>query len=207
MLVIMDAKKTNFESLDENQSLKVSQEMVQIPQKKLGNDGILIIIWGYAMSISCSCHYLNEVLFLPNRIHYLLKFANPFLPIIALGFTIFYILRQKKKFITYFGLSLRYVWIALFFSLMLINLIIFNVQHEVNFSLQHPIFMVITAFAIVVTGIILRYKLIILGGIIFGAAAYFCSYLDLSEQMLLEAIAWFISLVIPGHLMYFKRNN
>lgn len=203
----MDTKQTKPESINEEISLKVNQEKLKASQIKLNNYGILIIVWGYAMSISCLCNYLNEVLFLPNRVHGILKFANPLLPIIALGFTIFYIIRQKNKVTTDIGLSLRYIWIAFFISLMLTNLIIFNVLHEVNFTLQHPIFMVITAFSIVVSGIILRYRLIILGGIVFGALAYICSYFVLRDQMLLDAIAWFIALVIPGHLMYFKRER
>ncbi len=203
----MDTKQTKSESTNEEISLNVNHEKIRASQNKLKNYGILIIVWGYAMSISCLCNYLNEVLFLPNRVHGILKFANPLLPIIALGFTIFYIIRQKKKVTTYIGLSLRYIWIAFFISLMLTNLIIFNVLHEVNFTLQHPIFMVITAFSIVVSGIILRYRLIILGGIVFGALAYICSYFVLRDQMLLDAIAWFIALVIPGHLMYFKRER
>jgi len=142
----MDTKQTKPESINEEISLKVNQEKLKASQIKLNNYGILIIVWGYAMSISCLCNYLNEVLFLPNRAHGILKFANPLLPIIALGFTIFYIIRQKNKVTTDIGLSLRYIWIAFFISLMLTNLIIFNVLHEVNFTLQHPIFMVITAF-------------------------------------------------------------
>ncbi len=203
----MNTTKTNPEPFNESQSLKLIREMIQVSQKKLKNDGILILVWGYAMSLSCLCNYLNEVLFLPNRIHGILQFANPLLPILALGFTIFYIIRQKKKVTTYIGLSLRYVWIALFISLVLTNLIIFNVLGEVNFTLQHPLFMVIIAFAIVITGIILRYKPIIIGGIAFGAIAWVCSYLVLRDQMLLVAIAWFIALVIPGHIIYLKRDK
>jgi len=142
----MDTKQTKSESTNEEISLNVNHEKLRASQIKLKNYGILIIAWGYAMSISCLCNYLNEVLFLPNRVHGILKFANPLLPIIALGFTIFYIIRQKNKVTTDIGLSLRYIWIAFFISLMLTNLIIFNVLHEVNFTLQHPIFMVITAF-------------------------------------------------------------
>ena len=67
--------------------------------------------------------------------------------------------------------------------------------------------MVFIAFAIVVTGGILRYKLIIAGGIVFGLLAYVCSYLPLQEQLLVEAIAWIIAFIIPGHVLYSKRKR
>ena len=203
----METKQTNADSFDERQSLQVIKEMIQVSQKKLKTDGILLIIWGYAMSISYLCNYLNDILFLPHAIHKILKFTDPVLPLIALIYTIFYIVKQKKKVTTYIGISLRYVWIALFISLMLTNIILFNILQEADFALQHPLFMVIIAFAIVVTGIILRYRLIIIGGIVFGILAYLCSHLALRDQLLLDAIAWFIAFVIPGHLMYFKREK
>jgi hypothetical protein len=91
--------------------------------------------------------------------------------------------------------------------MVLTNLILYNVTHEVNFTLQHPLFMVLTAFAILVTGVILRVKLIILGGIVFGILAYFASFLNLHDQLFLDGIGWFVALAIPGHIMYFKRSR
>jgi hypothetical protein len=97
--------------------------------------------------------------------------------------------------------------VSLFFGMVLINLIQFNVLHKIIFELQHPIFMVLIAIAIVVTGGILRYKMIIAGGIIFGLLAFASSYLPLNQKLLLEAIAWVIAFIIPGHILYAKRNS
>ena len=203
----MEINKSNSESFDEIQSLRVIKEMIHVSKKKIKSDGILLIVWGYAMSINSLINYLNHTLFLTNRTHIILEYMDLVLPFTALLFTIFYIFIRRKKATTYIGLSLRYVWVSLFLSLMLINLVVINVLDQVNFTLQYPLFLVIIAFAIVTTGIILRYRLIIIGGIIFGALAYVCSYLALRDQNLISAIAWFIALVIPGHIMYFNRNK
>ena len=203
----MDATNLNQENFDEKQSLKVIMEMIQVSKKKLRNDGILLLVWGYAASLPSLISYCKEILFLPNRVMYFLKFVDPVLPLLALAFTIYYIYNERKKVTTYIGSSLRYVWISLFFCLVLTNLILFNVIEKVNFTLQHPIFMVFLAFAVVVTGIILRFKLIILGGIFFGLLAYWCSFLDLHHQIFLEGIAWLVALVIPGHILFYKRNS
>jgi len=203
----MEPSISNQESFDENQSLQVIREMIKISQKKLRSDGILLIVWGYAASLPALIKYLTEILFLPNRVMFLLKFADPILPILALAFTIYYILRERKKVTTYIGASLRFVWISLIGCMVLTNLILYNVTHEVNFTLQHPLFMVLTAFAILVTGVILRYKPIILGGIVFGMLAYLASFLMLHDQLFLDGIGWFLALAIPGHIMYFKREK
>ena len=67
--------------------------------------------------------------------------------------------------------------------------------------------MVFIAFAIVVTGGVIRYNLIIGGGIIFGLLAFVSSYLPLQEQLLMESIAWLLAFIIPGHLLYSKRKS
>ena len=200
-------ESNHSEQFDERQSLQVIQEMIHLSQRKIKSDGILLIVWGYAMSLMSLIKYFKEILFLPNRVMFVLKFADPVLPLLALTFTIYYFYTQKKKATTYIGASLRYVWISLFFCLVLTNLILFNKIQDVNFSLQHPLFMVFLAFSLVVTGIILRFRLIILGGIFFGILAYWCSFLELQQQIFLEGIAWLIALVIPGHILYYKRNK
>ena len=203
----METTSADSDFVDENQSLQVIREMIRVSQNKLKDDGIVLIVWGYAMSLMHLGKYITEVWFLPNRIIHLLKFVDPVLPLLALTFTIYYIIRERKKVTTYIGISLRYVWVAWFISIVFTNLILFNVLKKVDFTLQHPLFMVLIAFAIVVTGVILRFKLIILGGAVFGILAYICSYLPLNEQMLLHGIAWLIAVVIPGHILYFKRNK
>jgi branched-subunit amino acid ABC-type transport system permease component len=90
--------------------------------------------------------------------------------------------------------------------MVLINLIQVNVLHKIVFELQHPLFMVITAFAIAVTGGILRYKMIIAGGAIFGSIALLSSYLPLDEQLLVESIAWLLAFIIPGHILFRQRK-
>jgi hypothetical protein len=129
------------------------------------------------------------------------------LAVFGLGFSIIYIYRKSRKASTYIGISLRYVWVSMFAGMVLINLIQANVLHKITFELQLPIFMVLVSFALVVTGGILRYKMIIAGGIIFGLMAYLASFFSLHQQLLIEAIAWVIGFIIPGHILYSKRNR
>jgi len=204
----MKAIIKNEEHLDEEQSLHLIREMIQVSRNKLKNDGILFILWGWIFFINYL--FLN---YLPNKIllsHQLMEIIRSFrviLPVFGLIFTIYYILKQRKKAQTYIGISLRYVWISLFASMVLVNLIQMNVLHSINFELQHPIIMVLIAFAVTVTGGILRYRLIIFGGLIFGLLALAASYFELQTQLLFEAIAWLIAFIIPGHILFATRNK
>ncbi|HPR61179.1 MAG TPA: hypothetical protein PLF35_09545 [Prolixibacteraceae bacterium] len=202
----METIQDNSELFDEKQSLQVIREMIKVSQKQIQSDGILLILWGYAMLLTHLIKYLIEALFLPNRVIQILKYADPVLPFLAFVFTLWYFLRQRKQVTSYVGQSLWYIWAALFLCLVLTNLILFQTLEKVDFTLQHPLFMVVIAFAVVVTGVILRYKLIIVGGAVFGILAFICSLLPLNQQMLLHAIAWLIAILIPGHILHYKSN-
>lgn len=200
-------KTEQSDMLDEKHSLQIITEMIQISKKKMQNDGILILAWGFAMFAGNLIKYLNNELFLPNRMHRVLQYADPVFPLLALAYSIFYIIQKRKKVTTYVGTLLRQIWIALFGCMVFVNLIINNVLHEVNFSLQHPIFMVLTAFAVFVTGSILQNNLIMIGGAIFGLLAFISSHLVLHDQMLMVSIAWLLAFGIPGLILVFNRKE
>ena len=203
----MDTTIKNSNFPEEARSLQLIREMIAVSRNKLNQDGILFIVWGWISFINYFVlNYLPEQVLLSHRLMQIIRSFRVILPLLGLAYTLYYILKQRKSVQTYMGISLRYVWGSLFVSLVLVNLIQMNVLHSINFELQHPIFMVLIAFATTVTGGILRYNLLIGGGIVFGLLAFAASYLQLHDQLLLEAIAWLVAFVIPGHIMYAKRN-
>ena len=202
----METKQSNSDSFDENQSIHLIREMIQVSQRKLRNDGILFMLWGWIMVINYLTMFLLRKIVLPFLLNKILIYLVSGITLAGLIFTVYYIYRQRKKVQTYIGISLRYVWVSVFVCMVLINLIQFNVLNKIYFELQHPIFMVIITFAIVVTGGILRYKMIIIGGIVYGLLAYISSFVELPAQLLIDAIAWMIAFTVPGHLLYAKRN-
>lgn len=203
----MESEYKDIDSFDENQSIKVIREMIQVSQKKMKNDGVLFIFWGWLMFYNYISSFVFKKIVVTYGIKKGFQYFGIVLGIFAFAFTIYYLVKKSRKITTYIGISLRYVWISVIVCLSLTNMIIYNVIHTFNPELQHPVFMVFLAFAIVVTGGILRYWLLIAGGIIFATLAYICSYLTIDWQMLAEALAWLIAFVIPGHIMYAKRNR
>ncbi len=203
----MDATNKESNIIDENQSLTVIKEMIAVSRIKLRQDGILFIVWGWVLFYVSFSGYLTRSLVMTFQMNRIISRLGIILAAAAALFTIYYLIKQRKKVQTYIGVSLRYVWISFFLSTVLVNLIQMNVLHSINFQLQHPLFMVLMAFAVTVTGGILRHRLIIIGGVVFGALALTASYLGLKEQLLLEAVAWVIAFIVPGHILFAKRNK
>ena len=203
----MDATNKESNIIDENQSLTVIKEMIAVSRIKLRQDGILFIVWGWVLFYVSFSGFITRSIVLTYQMNRIISRLGIILGAAAALFTIYYLIRQRKKVQTYIGISLRYVWTSLFLSTVLVNLIQMNVLHSINFELQHPLFMVLMAFAVTVTGGILRHRLIIIGGAVFGALALTASYLGLKEQLLLEAVAWMIAFIVPGHILFAKRKK
>lgn len=203
----MDATHKESNIIDENQSFTVIKEMIAVSRIKLRQDGILFIVWGWVLFYVSFSGFITRSIVLTYQMNRIISRLGIILGAAAALFTIYYLIKQRKKVQTYIGVSLRYVWISFFLSTVLVNLIQMNVLHSINFELQHPLFMVLMAFAVTVTGGILRHRLIIIGGAVFGALALTASYLGLQEQLLLEAVAWMIAFIVPGHILFAKRNK
>jgi len=179
--------------------------MNEVTINRFNKWAILFIVWGWILLLGSLMGYVERRIaysFLLENIMNILQIA---LPVIAIAFTIYFLVEQRKdKRGKQLKISLISLWIALVVSMVLINLIQQNVLHEIRFELQHPLFMTLTAFAITTTALILRYRLMIIGGALFGLLALAASYLKLPEQLLLESLAWLLAFVIPGHLRYGK---
>ena len=203
----METNKPVQTSFDDDQSQKMISEMINISREHINSHGILFILWGWINFINFFAEYLSGVIVTSYQMIQIERSARIVLPLFGVIFTIAYAYFHREKRLTYIGVTIRYVWISVFMCLILTNMIQFNVLRQVYFNLQHPIFMLFIAFAIVVSGSILRHKLIIAGGIIFGALAFISSFVPLQYQLLVESIGWLIAFIIPGHINYSKRKR
>lgn len=196
----MESKQSN-----EEQPFEVFSGLSRHIQHFVFRPGALLILWGWVMFYSYLTNYIFNKFLLSSHIQSLLGNLGIVLGAVALIITIFYLLRQTRP-VAKNEIYLRYVWAAMFASLALINLIQFNVLHQINFELQHPVFMVVIAFAIVVSGGILSYPFLLAGGIIFATLAYVASWLPLTNQLLMEAIGWLVAFILPGHIRYYLHK-
>ena len=87
----MNTDKLKSESFDENQSLQVIREMIQVSHKKLKNDGILFILWGWISFIRYLSEYLLGILTHTHQIKLFIKYTGVVLTILGFIYTIIYV--------------------------------------------------------------------------------------------------------------------
>lgn len=181
--------------------------MNQALKNNIGKDGTLFVVWGWILFINAFfLNYLSDQLFLSHGMMSTVRILRIVLPIIGLAYTVYYLLIQRNKQSTK-GTQLGYVWGALFISMVLVNLIQFNVSQRINFELQHPLFMVLSALAVIVTGRIVHCRSMIFGGAVFAVLAYISSHFGLNDQMLIESIGWVVAFIIPGHILLSNNHK
>lgn len=170
--------------------------------KLLANYGILFMLWGGAGVLKFGLDYIDKYAYISIFMRQSIRIMGYLVIILWLVGTIYFLYKHGKSKLTYFGLVLRFVWGSMALAMVLINVIQMNVLKDLDLELQHPIFMVLYAMAATISGALLRQKMLILGGIIFAICALLSSYLDLKDQLVLEAVGWFVAFIIPGYLMY-----
>lgn len=200
-------EKNSTVSASYNEAESHINEMISASREHINSHGILFILWGWINFINFFAQYLSGIIETNYQVIQIERSARIVLPLFGLLFTIVYAYLHREKETSYISISLRYVWISAFLCLVLTNMIQFNVLRQVYFNLQHPIFMLFIAFAIVVSGGILRQRIIIIGGVIFASLAFISSLVPLEYQLLVESIGWLIAFIIPGHITYSKRKR
>ena len=173
----------------------------------IANYGILFILWGWAGLLKFILDYIEKYAFISISMRETIGIMGKLVVILWLGLTLYFLYHHGKMKLTYFGLVLRSIWVSMILSMVLVNVIQLKILGEMNFELQHSVFMVFYAFATVISGVILRQKMLVLGGIILAMGAIVSSYLSLEEQIMIETAAWIAAFIIPGHIMYAKGHK
>ena len=199
--------QANQNAFDERQSLKVIQTTIETSKRVLKDDGILLICWGIAMSVSNSWRYYESAILTIWWMRNLMKVVQIALGIGVIGITAYYIFFKKKKAITFTAISTRYVWIGIIIAHNMIVMITKSVLSDVNFVLLQPLQMVLIGFALFVTGGIYRYYILVISGLIMWAAAVWCAHFELNIQFLIRAMAEVLCFIVPGIIMYSSRKK
>jgi hypothetical protein len=168
--------------------------------------GLLLVLWGWTQFLGYFRFFFVRFVSFSFATCKTLEYLTNGLSVLVFLFTVNYVWVHRIQFKKPEVKTLATIWIALFFSMVITNLIQQNVLHHVVFELQHALFMLMTAVAILLSGSLLRNRWMVVGGILFALLAFAASYFVLKNQMVLEAIGWLVGFVIPGHLMLRRKG-
>jgi len=160
------------EKFSGEESLQLIQSMINRAQDKFAENGHLYLLWGWVVFICSITQFLLQRGFhlAPDQTWYVWLFTW-----VALIYQLIYIRRKRKKMEvrTYTGDIVAYVWIVFGITTILMAYILGSHQQSL---LVNPVLLVSYGIPTFLSGIILRFKPLIWGGVFCWTLALVCSW-------------------------------
>lgn len=184
------------ETLNPQQSLDLITSMIRQVKGNVQKTGFYFLLWGWTIVIANLGVYI------------MIKFTdikNPFImfaiTIPAAIVSIIYSARQDKTEMVSTHLDQIHKWLWVGFG---INCFLVVVVGKYIGWMVNPVIITMCAMPTFITGIILKFKPLMLGGIVFWVAGTALFFLPVDVQFLVAALAIALGYLVPGYML---RNS
>lgn len=188
------------ENFSPEQSLRVIQSMISKTKQDMSDNGIYFLVWGWITFIACTGQFV-----LKHIIKYEQHYQVWWLVVVGIVFSIWYGIKEgrQRRVKTYVGEAMKYLWIGMGVSYFVLSMILSKVGWG---SAVFPFFIMLYGLGTFVSGSIIKFRPLIIGGIIAWALAIGAAYVEYDYQMLFGAAAILISYIIPAYMLRFKNK-
>ena len=179
--------------------LKTIYAMITSTKNTIGENYLFYLLWGYLVGLACVSEYILIRVAHFER-HYMVW---PVLMGLGLAFSGILTIRMRKTSThqSFIGNIMGYLWGGWLVSLLLILYFANQMQGHI-FIL--PLIMVMYGLGIFVSGGIISFRPLIVGGIISWTAALISYFQPYNVQLLIMAVTIIVSYIVPGHML---RND
>lgn len=193
------------ENFNPQQSLELIESMINRAKDKFAEDGFSYLLWGWAV-FACSITEFILLYFFQYPYHYMIWMVCW----MVLLYQIFFLRKRNKerKVKTYTAYIVGYIWITFSVLLFLLFFLLGKLTSGSYTAFINPIILALYGMPVFLSGIILRFKPLISGGIgcwLLCIASTFITNYD--YQYLLIALAMLIAWIIPGYLLKIRFNK
>lgn len=186
----------NEETFTHSDSLAVIQAMINKAKDQFSENGHLYLVWGWAILVCSIGHFV------------LLKFVQSqyasmiwFLTWLVILYQAYYLWKQGKrtKVRTYTHEIIGWVWVSFIIMMFLFGFVMGRALGQQYYKYINIGFLVLYGMPTFLSGIILRFKPLITGGIICWLLAILALFIFHEYHLLLLAAAVIIAWIIPGY--------
>lgn len=189
------------EQLSPEQSLQLIQSMISKTRQDMSDDSIYFLVWGWITFIACTGQFI-----LKKIVNYEQHYQVWWLVVVGIIFSIWQGSREgkTKKVSTYLGDSMKYLWIGMGISFFVLSMILTRMGWG---SPVFPFFIMLYGLGTFISGNFLRFRPLVIGGIIAWALAIGSVYVNYDYQMLFGAAAILFSYIIPAYMLRHRNNS
>ena len=184
--------------MTEKESMELIASMINKAKGRVNETGTLYLLWGWLILICCIVQFIGLHFF-----NYINSYYIWFSTWILLFYQFFYIGKRKNasKVKTYTSEINGFVWLVFFICLMLV---IFIGNYLKKYEMINPVVLVLYGMPTFLSGIILKFKALIIGGICCWVLSILSVFILGDFQLLLVSAAVISAWIIPGYI--FKQN-
>ena len=185
--------------LTEHESLELIQKMISSVKEEMEDDSFYYLLWGWLVFVASVMQF---VLIKMNVENNFLGWVI-LMPAGGIASAVYGYRQEKRKRVkTYIDSIMKYVLIA--FAVTLFVVLFFQGKLQLN---TYPIVMMVYGMWLFVSGAAIRFKPLIIGGIINWILCMISFYFPFDIQLLLLTAAVLFGYIIPGHLLKNKFDN
>ncbi len=190
--------KTNTNLTPEN-SFKIINEMIETTKGNFQKNANYYLIWGYVVLLACMLHFV------------LLKyteFEKPYLAWLAVLIGIIpstiYSIKQIRsdKVFTHIDRMNVFLWLTFGVSYFIFIVYMSKFNYQV-----FPFVFLLVGNCVFLSGINMKFKPLIVGGILYWIGTIISFYLALENLLLLTFILIIVAYLIPGYMLKHKKTS
>jgi len=188
-------------SMTETESMQLITSMINKAKNRFNETGFLYLLWGWVVLLCCIAQFTASYFFKFQNAYYIW-----FVTWIVIIYQVFFLRKKRKsrKVKTYTDDINQFVWIVFFICDMLLIFILIQFK---TYEVISPAILVMYGMPIFLSGIILKFKPLKIGGIFCWLFAIVSPFIDPQFQILLIAFSIIAGWIIPGYLLKAKFKN
>ncbi len=201
-LIIMEKTMTPEESL------QIIQKTITHSRKNMREGSFYYVLWGWALILGALSNYAVLEYYIRKQVYVGLWWKSILTWIIFISFAFVVQLVKSSRSTrnnvvkTHLDRYISTLWLC---SGVIMSLMVF-LSFKVG-TYPTPFIMAITALATTVSGMMVRYTPLIVGGLVFLAASIVAMYVQRTEQLLVFAAAMVLGYLIPGYMLRSIKNG
>ena len=196
----------NDTSMSPQANLQLIESMINRARDKFSENGHLYLLWGWAVFVCSIAHF-----FLLNVFHYEKHYMVWMLTWFVAFYQMIYLAKRKKKerVKTYTDDIMSYVWLTFVISMVLTGFTLARGNVDGYFKLINPFFLMLYGIPTFLSGIILKFKPLIIGAVLCWVLSIVSTFINYEYQLLLLSVAMLVAWIIPGYSLQskFKKSN
>ena len=189
--------KTENENLSANQSLDIITQMINQAQGNVRSSGFHFLLWGWVITLA------NLGMFTLIQLEYARPYIVWLITIPAWLASMYYGYKHGKeeRIVTHIDKITMWIWIT--YGISVFTLVFFGSTIRWNLN---PVILLMTVVPTFISGIVIRFRPLILGGVSIWFFAIVCFLVDYQYQYLVGALAVVTGYLIPGYLLRYKKD-